>query len=155
MTCMWSRWSDGNDVFDVYQAASRAIERARAGQGPTLIECKTYRWRAHTERKGQHVRLHQTAPKGHQAQRPPCARADSARAKEPGSFQLEHAKSRRGFPHEAILVRIENDGAETNSPVRLVNEGAVAVAVGPPGNHPPHHEAGDDGQDDAEQPNMR
>jgi pyruvate dehydrogenase E1 component alpha subunit len=44
---------DGNDVFDVYQAASRAIERARAGQGPTLIECKTYRWRAHTERKGQ------------------------------------------------------------------------------------------------------
>ena len=44
---------DGNDIFDVYQAASRAIERARAGSGPTLIECKTYRWRAHTERKGQ------------------------------------------------------------------------------------------------------
>ena len=45
---------DGNDVFAVYQAASRAVERARAGQGPTLIECKTYRWRAHTERQGQH-----------------------------------------------------------------------------------------------------
>ena len=44
---------DGNDVFAVYQAASRAVERARAGDGPTLIECKTYRWRAHTERKGQ------------------------------------------------------------------------------------------------------
>ena len=44
---------DGNDVIDVYQAANRAIERARAGGGPTLIECKTYRWRAHTERKGQ------------------------------------------------------------------------------------------------------
>jgi pyruvate dehydrogenase E1 component alpha subunit len=44
---------DGNDVIDVYQAANRAVERARAGQGPTLIECKTYRWRAHTERKGQ------------------------------------------------------------------------------------------------------
>jgi acetoin:2,6-dichlorophenolindophenol oxidoreductase subunit alpha len=44
---------DGNDVFAVYQAASRAVERARAGGGPTLIECKTYRWRAHTERKGQ------------------------------------------------------------------------------------------------------
>jgi pyruvate dehydrogenase E1 component alpha subunit len=29
------------------------VERARAGAGPTLIECKTYRWRAHTERKGQ------------------------------------------------------------------------------------------------------
>src|ERR1043165_6826749 len=44
---------DGNDIFAVYQAASRAVERARAGEGPSLIECKTYRWRAHTERKGQ------------------------------------------------------------------------------------------------------
>ena len=43
---------DGNDIFAVYQAAARAVERARAGQGPTLIECKTYRWRGHTERKG-------------------------------------------------------------------------------------------------------
>ena len=41
---------DGNDIFAVYQAAARAVERARAGEGPTLIECKTYRWRAHTER---------------------------------------------------------------------------------------------------------
>jgi len=44
---------DGNDVFAVYQAARHAAERARAGKGPTLIECKTYRWRAHTERKTQ------------------------------------------------------------------------------------------------------
>ncbi|MFM9941688.1 MAG: thiamine pyrophosphate-dependent dehydrogenase E1 component subunit alpha [Hyphomicrobiaceae bacterium] len=44
---------DGNDIFAVYQAAARAVARARAGDGPTLIECKTYRWRAHTERKGQ------------------------------------------------------------------------------------------------------
>ena len=44
---------DGNDVFAVYQAASAAVERARGGAGPSLIECKTYRWRAHTERAGQ------------------------------------------------------------------------------------------------------
>jgi TPP-dependent pyruvate/acetoin dehydrogenase alpha subunit len=44
---------DGNDIFAVYQAANRAVERARAGDGPSLIECKTYRWRAHTERRGQ------------------------------------------------------------------------------------------------------
>src|SRR3954466_3320866 len=44
---------DGNDVFAVYQAANAAVERARAGAGPTLIECKTYRQRAHTERAGQ------------------------------------------------------------------------------------------------------
>jgi len=40
---------DGNDVFAVYEAAEEAIKRARAGQGPTLIECKTYRHRGHFE----------------------------------------------------------------------------------------------------------
>jgi pyruvate dehydrogenase E1 component alpha subunit len=44
---------DGNDVMAVYEAAEAAVNRARAGQGPTLIECKTYRWRGHTERPGQ------------------------------------------------------------------------------------------------------
>ncbi len=44
---------DGNDVVAVRQAASRAVERARRGEGPSLIECKTYRWRGHTERPGQ------------------------------------------------------------------------------------------------------
>ncbi|MBT5667460.1 MAG: pyruvate dehydrogenase (acetyl-transferring) E1 component subunit alpha, partial [Rhodospirillaceae bacterium] len=41
---------DGNDVLAVHDAAATAIARARAGEGPTLIECKTYRWRGHTER---------------------------------------------------------------------------------------------------------
>jgi pyruvate dehydrogenase E1 component alpha subunit len=43
---------DGNDVLAVYEVAEAAVKRARAGEGPTLIECKTYRWRAHTEIKG-------------------------------------------------------------------------------------------------------
>jgi pyruvate dehydrogenase E1 component alpha subunit len=44
---------DGNDIFAVYQAANRAVDRARSGAGPSLIECKTYRWRRHTERPTQ------------------------------------------------------------------------------------------------------
>jgi acetoin:2,6-dichlorophenolindophenol oxidoreductase subunit alpha len=44
---------DGNDIVAVYQAANQAVDRARSGGGPTLIECKTYRWHAHTERRGQ------------------------------------------------------------------------------------------------------
>lgn len=40
---------DGNDVLAVYEAAREAINRARNGQGPTLIECKTYRHRGHFE----------------------------------------------------------------------------------------------------------
>ena len=43
---------DGNDVLAVYEVAEAAVQRARAGQGPTLIECKTYRWRNHTEIQG-------------------------------------------------------------------------------------------------------
>lgn len=40
---------DGNDVLAVYQAAGEAVARAKAGNGPTLIECRTYRTRAHAE----------------------------------------------------------------------------------------------------------
>jgi pyruvate dehydrogenase E1 component alpha subunit len=40
---------DGNDVIAVYEACQEAVDRARAGMGPTLIECKTYRWRTHFE----------------------------------------------------------------------------------------------------------
>ncbi|MDQ6905974.1 MAG: thiamine pyrophosphate-dependent dehydrogenase E1 component subunit alpha [Chloroflexota bacterium] len=40
---------DGNDVLAIYQAAGEAVRRARAGNGPTLLECKTYRTRPHSE----------------------------------------------------------------------------------------------------------
>jgi TPP-dependent pyruvate/acetoin dehydrogenase alpha subunit len=40
---------DGNDVLAVYQAADEAVRRVRSGRGPTLIACKTYRTRAHSE----------------------------------------------------------------------------------------------------------
>jgi 2-oxoisovalerate dehydrogenase E1 component len=43
---------DGNDVLAVHRAAGEAVARARAGGGPTLIECKTYRTRAHAEGMG-------------------------------------------------------------------------------------------------------
>lgn len=43
---------DGNDVLAVAHAAGEAIARARAGSGATLIECKTYRTRAHAEGMG-------------------------------------------------------------------------------------------------------
>ena len=38
---------DGNDVCAVYEAFARAKERALKGEGPTLLEGKTYRWRGH------------------------------------------------------------------------------------------------------------
>src|SRR5260370_39111353 len=38
---------DGNDASVVYETALDAVRRARSGGGPTLIECRTYRWRGH------------------------------------------------------------------------------------------------------------
>ena len=40
---------DGNNVLEVYERAGEAVARARRGEGPTLIECLTYRWFGHHE----------------------------------------------------------------------------------------------------------
>jgi len=45
---MPGEYVDGNDLFAVYAATARAVERARAGEGPTLIEALTYRSGPHT-----------------------------------------------------------------------------------------------------------
>jgi pyruvate dehydrogenase E1 component alpha subunit len=39
--------ANGMDFFDVFEKAGAAIERARGGEGPTLLECKTYRFYGH------------------------------------------------------------------------------------------------------------
>jgi pyruvate dehydrogenase E1 component alpha subunit len=41
---------DGNDVLAVYDTIRSAVDRARAGEGPSLVECKTYRWYFHAMR---------------------------------------------------------------------------------------------------------
>ena len=43
---------DGNDVLEIHRIAGEAVARAKSGGGPTLIECKTYRTRAHAEGMG-------------------------------------------------------------------------------------------------------
>jgi pyruvate dehydrogenase E1 component alpha subunit len=40
---------DGNDVLAVYEAARKAVDRARSGGGPTLLENVTYRWKGHSK----------------------------------------------------------------------------------------------------------
>jgi len=44
---------DGNDAIAVYEVAKAAVDRARAGAGPTLLECKTYRMKGHAEHDAQ------------------------------------------------------------------------------------------------------
>lgn len=40
---------DGNDIFDVMNGVGEAVERARNGEGPSIIEAKTYRWKGHSK----------------------------------------------------------------------------------------------------------
>lgn len=40
---------EGNDLWAVMEATEKAVERARKGEGPTLIEAKTYRWKGHSK----------------------------------------------------------------------------------------------------------
>jgi TPP-dependent pyruvate/acetoin dehydrogenase alpha subunit len=102
---------DGNDIFAVHQAAARAAERARAGDGPTLIECKTYRWRAHTERPGQ--------PDGRAA-----AEIEAWKRRDPIA-QLERQLREQDYLDDAELQRIEHDVTGTI-------EAAVAFAEASP-----------------------
>ncbi len=44
---MYTERVDGNSVLDVYGAAGRAVTRARQAQGPSFLECETYRMRGH------------------------------------------------------------------------------------------------------------
>lgn len=63
---------DGMDVLAVRAAAQRAIERARAGEGPTLLECLTYRFRGHSLADPDELRAEQE--KEFWAQRDPIKR---------------------------------------------------------------------------------
>ncbi|HHY56403.1 MAG TPA: pyruvate dehydrogenase (acetyl-transferring) E1 component subunit alpha [Chloroflexi bacterium] len=47
---------DGNDLLAVYRATQEAVERARCGDGPTLIEAQTYRWKGHSKSDKQRYR---------------------------------------------------------------------------------------------------
>ena len=74
---------DGNDIFAVYQATREAAARARAGEGPSLIECKTYRYRRHTERPTQ-VDIR------------PAEEIDAWLQKDPIERLVRHLKSQQG-----------------------------------------------------------
>jgi acetoin:2,6-dichlorophenolindophenol oxidoreductase subunit alpha len=66
---------DGNDVIAVFNAALEAVDLARSGGGPTLIECVTYRWRGHFEGDPQPYRTQDEVEEW--KQRDPLKRAEA------------------------------------------------------------------------------
>jgi TPP-dependent pyruvate/acetoin dehydrogenase alpha subunit len=65
---------DGNDVLAVYDAVARAVERARRGEGPSLVEAHTIRWVGHFEGDAQAYRSRDEVAEGRQ--RDPIARLE-------------------------------------------------------------------------------
>lgn len=63
---------DGQDVMAVWEAAVEAVERARAGQGPSLIECMTYRYYGHHQ--GDDTHRYRTIEEEHAAREHDCIR---------------------------------------------------------------------------------
>jgi pyruvate dehydrogenase E1 component alpha subunit len=103
---------DGTDVLAVYEAAAQAVQRARAGEGPTLLECMTHRWRIHAEQRG------------NPADPRPRAAVETAQQHDP--IPLFGARLQaQGIATAATLAQIDHD-------VREAIEAAVAFAKASP-----------------------
>jgi len=107
---------DGNDVFAVYEATQAAAARARTGEGPTLLECVTYRYRNHCEIE------------------PPQAYRD------PGEIEMWQAKDplarlraslvSRGVLDDALIVKMAAEvKAEVDDAVRFAEESPFPPAT--------------------------
>jgi TPP-dependent pyruvate/acetoin dehydrogenase alpha subunit len=103
---------DGTDVLAVYEATAQAVQRARTGGGPSLIECMTYRWRGHSEQRGSAA-----------DPRPPEAVALAQQHDPLASFSAWLQE--QGMATPATLVQIEHD-------VQAAVEEAIAFAKASP-----------------------
>jgi pyruvate dehydrogenase E1 component alpha subunit len=111
---------DGNDVFALYTATREAVDRARAGGGPTLIEAVTYRLGAHGTSDDPH-RYRDEAEVATWAARDPLARLETWLA---ASGILDEGGRRRTDAEltEQIRATIESEEAVPAPPRRSLIE---------------------------------
>jgi pyruvate dehydrogenase E1 component alpha subunit len=84
---------DGNNLIEVINATYEAVERARKGEGPTLIEAKTYRWKGHSKSDAKKYRTREEEAYWRE-ERDPIANAEKAFI-EAGVFSKDEAESIR------------------------------------------------------------
>ena len=92
---------DGNDFAAVAEAAFAAADRARAGEGPTLIECKTYRTRGHSALRPQPL-PHQGGDRGVARARPDRAVRDGIAGARPDRAAPRSRPSRAAAEQEDV-----------------------------------------------------
>lgn len=91
---------NGNDVFEVMDATYEAVERARRGEGPTLIEALTYRWKGHSKSDAKKYRTKEEEQEW-RSQRDPIKLAQE-RLIQAGVFTQEEADAIRDRAHQEI-----------------------------------------------------
>jgi 2-oxoisovalerate dehydrogenase E1 component len=114
---------DGNDVIGIYRVAKAAVARARSGEGPTLIECKTYRTRPHAEGMGDFT--YRTKDDVEQwKQRCPILRLRS-------TFAAEYSSEFDAIDQE-ILEHVRAARAEAEASPEPTSESAMSHVYSPP-----------------------
>ncbi|MGQ9655975.1 MAG: thiamine pyrophosphate-dependent dehydrogenase E1 component subunit alpha, partial [Thermodesulfobacteriota bacterium] len=100
---------DGNDVLAVREAAADAVARARRGEGPTLLEALTYRWRGHFEGDPQRYRTK--------------AEVEEAKLRDPMSRLASILRKKKILPRD-LEKRIQREAEEEiEAAVRFAEEG--------------------------------
>jgi pyruvate dehydrogenase E1 component alpha subunit len=122
---MNSAIADGMDFFDVFEKAGEAIERARAGEGPTLLECKTYRFMGHFVGDPLKYRAKQEAERWIQG-RDPLERFEQ-RVTEAGLLPAEDLRAIDQAVEEELAAAVE---AAEAAPFPDVSEVTTDVYVG-------------------------
>jgi pyruvate dehydrogenase E1 component alpha subunit len=107
---------DGNDVEAVYDAAQTAVGRARAGEGPSFLECRTFRWRGHVGASTDiDVGVKRRGELGHWMAKDPIARVAS-RLRDLGINELDE----RGIANEIEAALERARAAPWPSPTRVL-----------------------------------
>ncbi|MEJ2012692.1 MAG: thiamine pyrophosphate-dependent dehydrogenase E1 component subunit alpha [Anaerolineales bacterium] len=114
---------DGNDVFAVYDAVKRAAERARQGDGPTLIESLTYRWKGHSRSDRQAYRTREEV-KAWQKKDPIPRFADALIAA--GMLAQDEVETMQAAAHEHVEDALEFAEASPEPEISSIMEGLYA-----------------------------
>ena len=114
---------DGNDVMAVYEAVLEAVKRARAGEGPSLVENSTYRWRGHSKSDANRYRTKEEIAEW--MTKDPIARFQSALIKE-GVLTQEEAEAIEASAQTAIESAVKYADESPEPDVATIFEGVYA-----------------------------
>ncbi len=121
---------DGNDVLAIYEAAGEAVARARSGGGPTLLECRTYRTRAHAEGMGDYTYRTREEVEGWKTRCPiACLRGSIVEAQAAPVAELEAVEAEiESVVNDAQQFAESSPSPEPETAVRFVfDESAAAL----------------------------